>query len=324
MAGGPTTVALAATVSAAGGLGFLAAGYRSAEELAGDIRAIRSLTDRFGVNVFVPGGETIDLESVEKYRLELQPEADRYGVDLPPIRPTDDDQWHEKIDLLANDPVPYVSFTFGIPDAGTIGRLRKAGTRVLATVTSQFEAARAIEAGADVLVAQGGDAGGHSATPDPAGYDGGNSTLDLVRAVVAAHTVPVIAAGGVSDTASLRLILEAGANAAQIGTLLLRSHEAGTRPVHRAALTDPRFSQTVVTRAFTGRPARALRNRFTDAHSATASLGYPAIHYLTSPIRRAAAAAGDPDAVNLWAGVGFRSAVEAPAADIVARLADGV
>lgn len=329
MAGGPTTPELVAAVSAAGGVGFLGSGYAPAADLAADIAAVRSQVQLFGVNLFVPSDEPVDVEALARYREELLPEAERFGVTLPAIAADpeaywNDFSWADKLDLLAADPVPMVSFTFGIPGAEVVAPLRKAGSLVVATITSAHEAARAVESGVDALVAQSGLAGGHSATTTPDGYTGSAGTVDLIRAVRAVTDLPLIAAGGIGSSADLRAVLDAGASAGQIGTLLLRATEAGTRPVHSAAFADPRFSETVVTRAFTGRPARALRNRFTDEHSAGAPLAFPAVHFLTGSIRRAAASVGDAEVVNLWAGTGFRAAREASAGVIVADLADGV
>jgi nitronate monooxygenase len=133
--------------------------------------------------------------------------------------------------------------------------------------------------------------------------------------------VPIIATGGLATSADIAAALHAGADATMVGTVLLRTDEAGTTAVHRDALADPARTDTVITHAVTGRPARALRNRFTDRYTHLAPYGYPALHHLTSPIRRAAAAAGDPDRLHLWAGTGYRQARTEPAVDTIARLA---
>ncbi len=136
--------------------------------------------------------------------------------------------------------------------------------------------------------------------------------------------LPVIAGGGVDGPDAVHRLRAAGAAAVAVGTLLLRTDEAGTSPTHRAALTDPAFTETVITRAFTGRPARALRNTFIDQHEPTAPVAYPALHHLTRPIRQAAAAAGDANRLHLWAGTGYRSAPTGPAADVIGSLAEGL
>jgi NAD(P)H-dependent flavin oxidoreductase YrpB (nitropropane dioxygenase family) len=141
-----------------------------------------------------------------------------------------------------------------------------------------------------------------------------------VAAVRHSTDLPLIAAGGHATTADVAAAMHAGASAVAVGTVLLRSEEAGTTAVHRAALADP-ARESVRTRAFTGRPARGLRNDFIERYEGQAPLGYPALHYLTSPMRKAAAAVGDPERVHLWAGTGFRQATEEPVASILTRLA---
>ena len=168
---------------------------------------------------------------------------------------------------------------------------------------------------------QSSAAGAHSGTFTPDQRPAGTPLPVLVAEVRAAVDLPVIAAGGVAGPDDVRAALEAGATAVMVGTTLLLATEAGTSAVHRAALTDAASAEPLVTHAFTGRPARALPNAFLAEHDGHAPLGYPALHYLTSPIRRAAAAAGDMDYANLWAGTGYRSAVAAPAADILGTLA---
>jgi NAD(P)H-dependent flavin oxidoreductase YrpB (nitropropane dioxygenase family) len=145
---------------------------------------------------------------------------------------------------------------------------------------------------------------------------------DLVAEVRAAVPLPLVAAGGIATPSDVASVLHAGAVAAMVGTVLLRADESGTSAAHRAALADPARDHTVVTRAFTGRPARALRNHFTDRYTGEAPAGYPALHHLTSPLRKAAAAAGDPERINLWAGTGHRHATAEPADRILIRLAE--
>jgi nitronate monooxygenase len=201
-----------------------------------------------------------------------------------------------------------------------VQELRWAGCRVAVTVTNAEEARIAAAVGPDALIAQAGSAGGHSATTAPAGYDGSSTAPEVIRQVLAAVEVPVIAAGGTGTAEDVRRLLAAGAVAVQAGTAFLLADEAGTLPVQRAAMLSGRFTDTVVTRAFTGRPARALRNRFTDDYSSRAPIGYPAVHHLTAPIRAAAARHDDPEAINLWAGTAHAEARPGPAAAIVRRL----
>jgi nitronate monooxygenase len=322
MAGGASTPELVIAAAAAGSLGFLAAGYKNPDDLAGQIRSVRQRTPRFGVNVFVPNPVPVDPAEFRRYAAALQPDAAEYKLDLTGAEPMeDDDWWAEKIDLLLADPVPVVSFTFGVPDAAVIRRLRQAGTVTIQTVTSGAEARVAVAAGVDALAVQGYGAGAHSATMTPERFPANVPLTELAAEIGRDTRLPVIAAGGLSTAAEVAAALHAGASAVMVGTVLLRAGESGAAAVHRAALAAADRGDPVLTRAFTGRPARALPNAFIRKHSATAPAGYPAIHYLTSGLRKAATAAGNAELVNLWAGTGYRNATAEPVAAILTRLA---
>ncbi len=321
LAGGPTTPQLAAAVSNAGGLGFLAAGYLSAATLRERIAAVKALTEApVGVNVFVPGSPAAH-ETVDRYAATLAGEASRAGAELGRPRFETDD-WDAKLELLSSDPQPVTSFTFGCPEPAETAQVRAAGSEVWVTVASPADAEAAVAAGADVLVVQGSEAGGHrsSFSDDPAGDPGsGFGLLALLQLVRARVSLPLVAAGGISTGAGIAAVLAAGASAAQLGTAFLRCPEAGTAPVHRSAIAGS--ADTAMTRAFTGRLARGIRNRFMDEHSADAPSAYPEVHHLTAPMRAAARAAGEPDLINLWAGQAHELSRELPAADLVAVLA---
>ncbi|WP_042367262.1 NAD(P)H-dependent flavin oxidoreductase [Streptacidiphilus neutrinimicus] len=323
MAGGPTTVALVAAAARAGSLGFLAGGYKTPSGLAEEIAAVRAEGLAFGVNLFAPNPVPVDREAFARYARSLADDARAVGLDPATLGATvveDDDHWAAKIALLLDAPVPVVSFTFGLPEARVVAALRAAGTVVVQTVTSPAEARTAAEAGVDMLAVQASAAGGHSGTLTPRLIPEPIPLAELLGRVRHAVTLPLIGAGGVATPDAVTEALDAGAAAVAVGTVLLRSDEAGTSAPYRAALADPARQETVVTRAFTGRPARALRNAFTDGHTAEAPSGYPALHHLTSPLRRAAAAAGDPEHINLWAGTGHTHATDEPAAHILTRL----
>jgi nitronate monooxygenase len=322
MAGGPSTPALVSAAAEAGSLGFLAGGYRSPDELVGQVKSARAQCDRFGVNLFAPNPVPVDPEEFHRYARAIQPEGDLYGLDLassPPFE--DDDSWQAKVDILVEDPVPVVSFTFGIPDRATITALRRAGTVVLQTVTSVNEARQATDANVDALVVQGFQAGAHSGTLTPESLPEHLPLTDLVEGVRHSVKLPIVAAGGLATMAEVAAVLGAGANAVMVGTVLLRCHESGASATYKKALAERRGTETIVTRSFTGRPARALRNLWTDRYHDLAPSGYPAVHHLTAPVRRAAAAAGDAERISLWAGVGVRQATDEPAAGVLGRLA---
>lgn len=316
MAGGPSTPALAAAVSGAGGLGFVAAGYLSPDRLREDIAAVRTATDApFGVNLFVPGAPDVDEEAVREFVTRLGPDAGepRY----------DDDAWEEKLALLHESPVPVVSFTFGCPPAGLVASLREAGSEVWVTVTSVAEARAARDAGAHALVLQGAEAGGHRGTfDDPPDGGEGLSTLALLRLVGSSELeLPLVASGGITDAPALAAVLAAGAHAAQLGSAFMLTPEAATNPAQRRLLAEE--APTRLTRSFSGRLARGIVNAFMREHDAHSICAYPHVHYATSPIRADARRREDPDGFNLWAGQTHNLAVNKPAADIVRELSEG-
>ncbi|NIJ13255.1 nitronate monooxygenase [Saccharomonospora amisosensis] len=321
MAGGPTTPELVAAATRAGAFGFLAGGYLSAAGLAEQIDRLRALTDGdFGVNLFVPGvRSTVD---IEPYAARMREEAERYGAN-PATPRWDDDAYSAKLDLVVERGTPVVSFTFGVPIKADIERLHGAGSAVLVTVTSQDEARQAAAAGADGLCVQGFEAGGHRGvfTDDAADPAGGPlyGLLAALRLVSAVTDLPLVAAGGLVHGADVAAVVAAGAIAAQLGTAFLRADEAGTNPTLRRALADAGRS-TAFTRAFTGRPARGLVNRFLREHTEHAPAAYPQLHRLTRPIRAAAGSAGDPEAMSMWAGQTYPLAGSGPAEEIIELL----
>ncbi|MGW4379856.1 nitronate monooxygenase [Kitasatospora sp. NPDC004531] len=318
MAGGPTTPELVAAVNSAGGLGFLAAGYRTVDATLEQIRRTRELTDRpFGVNLFVPAPPS-DPEAVAAYREHLRPEAEQRGVELPAAIRADRDDWDAKLDALLREPVAHVSYTFGLPGRDEAAALRAAGIRQLGTVTTPDEARAATALGLDALVVQGPEAGGHRGTHRAEDTPGTLPLLQLLAAVREVTPLPLIAAGGLGDGPAIAAALRAGAAAVQLGTAYLRTDESGANPAHRRALVE--IPDTVVTRAFTGRPARALRNAFTDRHDAHAPAAYPEVHHLTQPLRAAAARHGDTSGMHLWAGTAHALAREGGAAELTRAL----
>lgn len=321
MAGGQSTPELAAAGTNAGGLGFVAAGYLTAEAFADRIVAARKLTPGpLGVNLFVPQPSASSRAAIERYAAALTSEADHYGVRLgDPVY--SDDGWPAKLDAVLDLRPEVASFTFGLPAAGEFRRLRDAGITTVGTVTTLAEAEMAVTAGADALAVQGPSAGGHRGTFDPAAQPATLGLPELLAEVSERFDIPIVAAGGLMSGDDVNRVVAAGAVAAQLGTAFLLADEAGSSTVHRAALRDPQFTETVVTRAFSGRYARGLRNRFIDEHERQAPLGYPEINYLTAPLRAASVRAGDPQATNVWAGTGFQMAKAASVAEIMGELA---
>jgi nitronate monooxygenase len=281
--------------------------------MAAEITAVRAATaEPFGVNVFVPGAPYPDRRALAGY-------LDSLGPGLGDAS-WDDDGFDGKVAALLADPPAITSFTFGCPPPGVIRALQDAGSAVVITVTSPAEAALAEQAGADALCVQGYEAGAHRGTfvnDDAPGRD--RDLLALIGEVAAVTALAQIAAGGIMGPRQVRAVLAAGAAAAQCGTAFLRSPESGAHPVYKAALADPRYTATTVTRAFSGRPARGLVNEFIVEH-ADAPPAYPELNNATRPLRAAAAARGDTGRMSLWAGQGYRLAAELPAAEIIERL----
>ncbi|MFC8779875.1 nitronate monooxygenase [Streptomyces nigra] len=339
MAGGVSVPQLAAAVSEAGGLGFLAAGYKTADGMYQEIKQLRSLTQRpFGVNLFMPqpehpgastgstgaaGAAPSNAAAVDVYAHQLAGEAAWYETELGDRDSGRDDGYDAKLAVLLDNPVPVVSFHFGVPGADVLESLRRAGTFTLATATTPDEALAVERAGADAVIAQGVEAGGHQGThrDNPEAECAGLGVLTLVSQIRETVTIPVVAAGGIMRGSQIAAVLAVGATAAQLGTAFLATHESGANAVHKQALTNPLFTRTELTRAFTGRPARSLVNRFLREHGPYAPAAYPEVHHLTAPLRKKAAASGDAQGMALWAGQGHRQARELPAGRLVEVLA---
>jgi nitronate monooxygenase len=322
LAGGPSTPALCAAVSEGGGLGFLALGYLTPAQARERIEETRRLTRRpYGVNLFAPSGGPAPASAYGPFVERLRADAERAGIALGEPR-WDDDGWEEKLAFVAEARPAVVSFTFGCPAPEVLARVRATGGSAWVTVTSPEEAREAAEAGADALVVQGAEAGGHRGSfadvPDLPLY----GLLALLQLVADAVELPLVATGGIATARGVAAALAAGARATQVGTAFMRCPEAGTADVHRRALASD--APTALTRAFTGRLARGIRNRFMDEHDHDAPLAYPELHYVTAPLRQAGRERGDADVVNLWAGQAHGLAQERPAAEVLAQLAEGV
>jgi nitronate monooxygenase len=306
-------------VCEAGGLGFLAAGYLAPDRVAEQISALRGKTERpFGVNVFAPPGPPGDAEAVNEYASELGREAEPYDVEVGEPR-HHDDGYADKLALLAEDRVPVISFTFGCPATEEVERLHAASAEVWVTVTTPDEARLATDTGADALVVQGVEAGGHRGSfgDDSPGDIGLIALLQLVRAET---ELPLVATGGIVTGRAVAAVLVCGAAAAQLGTAFMLTPEAATSSPLREALAGD--APTAVTRAFTGRSGRGVVNRFMRDHGEAAPSAYPEVHHLTAPLRAAARERGDPDTINLWAGQAYPLAREVGAGELVRQLAE--
>jgi nitronate monooxygenase len=324
MGGGPSSPALVAAVSEAGGLGSLAGGYSSPDRLRADIAAVRAATSKpFAVNLFAPTPAQVTAEDIETVLGILEPY--RLELGLPP-RPTADGPWSEDFDaqvaVLVEERVPVTSFTFGLLPASAVAALHDAGSLLIGTATTVDEAVSVVSSGADLVCAQGSEAGAHRGTflADPEQSLIG--TLVLVPQVCDAVDVPVLAAGGIMDGRGVAAVLGLGAGAAVLGTAFLRCPEAGTSPPYRRALADATETSTALTPAITGRLARGIENRLMRDLRDVAVPPYPVMHTLTADLRRRAAERDRPELMSLWCGQGIRLGTELPAAELVRRLAD--
>jgi nitronate monooxygenase len=308
MAGGPSTPALAAAVSNAGGLGSLGGG--TPERLRAAIREVRALTDRpFAVNLFAPlPPAEAPREVVAAVHRALAPFRAELGLPEPELPQRLAPPFEAQLEVVVEERVPVFSFTFGIPPLDGLDCV------TMGTATTVAEAVELERAGADVVVAQGAEAGGHR------GGDGMVATTALVPQVVGALSVPVVAAGGIMDGRGIAAALALGADGVQLGTAFLATPESGAPPAHKRALHTGH--ETVVTSAYSGRPARAIRTPLIDAlEAADAQAPYPLQAALVADLRRAGAELDRPDLQFLLAGQGAPLARDLPAGKLVEQLA---
>jgi nitronate monooxygenase len=323
MAGGPSTTELVVAASQAGAFAFLAGGYKTAEQLRADIAAVRAAgVDRFGVNLFVPGAPTEWPARLDAYVASLEPLAESLGTRLG-AAVWDDDDYPRKLELVAAEAPAAVSFTFGVPPAEAVRALQGSGSLVMVTVTTPEEAGVALRVAPDGLCLQGAEAGAHRGSlANDDRPDADRPVRALLAAVRRRTLVPLVAAGGVAGPGDVVDLLRRGATLVQAGTVFLRCPESGAPSVAKEALAAPTFATTAVTRAFSGRRARALVNAMVGEHP-DAPPAYPEINNVTRPLRAAAAKAGDPGHMSIYAGTGFRSAEASPVAEVVERLMSG-
>lgn len=324
MAGGVSTVELVEAVASAGGLGFLPLGYANVAVFEEKVEALRSSGVPHGLNIFAPG-QPGDSGSAAKYRAyaqQLAPLLEDWDLDVLWEPKAGPDQWEETSSFLLDYAPNVVSFTFGLPPGDLVRDLQKRGTTVALTVTTLEEATEAARAGADALIVQGPEAGGHSGTWDPHRRIRHLPTHQVVRSLASQVRLPVIAAGGVAGPRDVKILMEAGAQAVAVGTALMRSDEAGASQVVKDALVSDAFNGTTIGRSYTGRPARSLRNLFTETYGPSAPVAYPEIHYLTVGLRAEAAKKRDADYMGVWAGTGHRFARAGSAQEIVEWLND--
>jgi nitronate monooxygenase len=339
MAGGPSTPQLAAAVSDTGALGSLGIAYATPEVIREALHTTRALTDRpFQVNLFVPPDPMPPLDAAAVGQVEQLLADLRADLGLPEQMPIPDRSavdFSRQAEVLLAERVPVAGFAFGVPPRDLVEGLRSNGSVVVGTATSVPEGRALVDAGVQVVVAQGMEAGGHRS--QFLGGDGSGpreddspigdpmTTMALVPAMADALDVPVLAAGGLRDGRSILAALSLGADGAVLGTALLRAPEAGTNEPYRKALASADGTETVLTTAFSGKPARGLRNAWVDHVGVRPDVPpYPVTNALTGEIRAAARAAGRSDLQNLWAGQGVLGARDLPAAQLIGIWVDEI
>src|SRR5690625_3379471 len=301
---GVTTPQLVAAVSEAGGLGSIGAGYLSAKETMVFIQEVKKLTNRsFGVNLFVPENHTVtkkEMEHAHQLLAYCKEDVNLEKIPMPTLDLPDD--FDEQLDVVVEAGVRVCSFTFGIPNEAQISKLKNNDVFLIGTATSVKEAQMAEQAGMDTVVVQGSEAGGHRGTfLEEDSYIG---LMSLIPQVVDHISIPVIGAGGIMDGRGVMATLCLGAQAAQLGTAFLTTTESGAHPLHKRAILKAAETDTQITRVFSGKPARGIRNRFMKEmekheHNLPA---YPYQNSLTKAIRSAAATEQNKEYMSLWSG----------------------
>lgn len=310
MAGGITSPSLVASISNAGGLGTIGAGYMTPQQLDDEIGKVAALTERpFGVNLFVPEIVNVDGNLLEYVRASLVAAAEKLEMDSLPLPMRDySSLFQEQLELVLKHEIKVCSFTFGLPDRDWVKELQKNGTIVMGTATTVREAMQLEEAGMDFIVAQGSEAGGHRGTfPDTESLPL-IGTMSLVPQVADHIQKPVIAAGGIMDGRGIMASLILGAAGVQLGTLFLASKESAANPLYKEKVLEADDESTVLTRAFSGKWARGISNEFIKNYQSLEPLPYPVQNDLTQGIRRAAARQKDTGYMSMWAGQSVRLA----------------
>jgi nitronate monooxygenase len=322
LAGGGDTPDLVAAVCEAGALGFIGAAYLTPAQIDEAARAVRQRTARpFGISLFAPIPPPEAPPDPGPALARVAPFYAELGLPPPaaPVPPAD--SFGAQLTATLDSGASVFSFTFGMLPPSTIEAVRARGMFLIGTATTVEEAVALEKAGVDAVVTQGSEAGGHRGT-FAANFDAALvGTIALVPQVVDAVRVPVIASGGIMDGRGIAAALALGASAVQMGTAFLTCDEAGVPEAYKQAILGAREHETRLTRAFSGRPARGIVNRFMTAVG-DAVLPFPLQNALTRPLRTAAARQGRAELLSLWAGQGVRLARRRSAASLVARLAD--
>ena len=325
LAGGGDTPALVAAVAEAGALGFIGAAYLTPAQIAEASRAVRERTARpFGIGLFAPQPLPAPPADARPALARVAPYFGELGL-APPAPPAPAvDAFADLLAAALDSGAAAFSFTFGVLPPAAIQAIKARGMFLLGTATTVDEAVALERAGVDAVVAQGSEAGGHRGTFTGDFHAGMVGIVALVPQMTDAVRVPVVASGGIMDGRGIAAALALGAAAVQMGTAFLTCDEAGVPEAYKQAILSAHEDGTRMTRAFSGRPARGIVNRFmteVERDGDAAILPFPLQNSLTRPLRTAAAKQGRAEFLSLWAGQGVRLARRQPAAELIARLA---
>lgn len=323
MAGGATTPELVAAVSNAGGLGSLAAGYMAADEIRQAIHKIRELTSYpFGVNLFIPEPHKAIPTEIVKACADINFCCRELHITIEPPSAPYAPLFEEQVAVIIEEKVPVFSFTFGVLKPKFITQLQKNHTVLFGTATTVNEALLLESQGIDFIVAQGTEAGGHRGTFLGNAEDVLTPLNDLVTQIMHRVKTPVIAAGGIMNGQGITQVLQAGACAAQMGTAFLTCVESGISDIYKQILLDQTTDNTILTRAFSGKLARGIRNKFINCMHAKKPtvLAYPIQNALTTSMRKAAIKQGNYNFMSLFAGQSVAMCRHIPAAELVKNL----
>jgi nitronate monooxygenase len=323
MAGGGDTPRLVAAVCEAGALGSIGAAYLTPAQIAETGRAVRSLTSRpFGVNLFAPQLPPAAPGDPAGVLQRVAPLFAEVGLPPPAAPALPADVFADQVAACLEIGATVFSFTFGMLPESAMKAVKQRGLFVAGTATTVEEAILLEKAGVDAVVAQGSEAGGHRGTFAAPFETSMVGTIALVPQIRDAVRVPVIASGGIMDGRGIAAALALEASAVQLGTAFLATEEAGVAECYKQAVLGARDDATRLTRAFSGRPARGIINRFMEEveRDPEAILPFPLQNVLTRPLRTAAAKAGRAEFLSLWAGQGTRMARRLSAAELLARL----
>jgi nitronate monooxygenase len=326
LAGGGDTPDLVAAVSNAGGIGFIGAAYSTPEQIRELGRAVRVKTSRpFGINLFAPTPAPQAVSDAQAAVNRVAPFYAELGLPAPAVPESPRTVFAEQVAACLDTDAAAFSFTFGILPAEEVKAIKQRGLLLIGTATTVDEAAALEQSGVDAVVAQGGEAGGHRGTFLGDVHASLIGTISLVPQVVDAVRVPVIASGGIMDGRGIAAALALGASAVQLGTAFLTCHESGVAEAYKESILSAGEDETRVTRAFSGRAARGIVNRFmreVDSGEAEgAILPFPLQNVLTRALRSAATKQNRAEYLSLWAGQGVRLARRQSAGELLARLA---